>query len=193
MTWLRAALGMMALGLFVLAGCTAPAAAVPAAPPAPVVAPAPRVTVSPPDGATGVAPAQPVTVTAANGTLSGVTVTTEDGDAGERAVRGRDGDGLGGNHAFGAVGRAHGDARRGRDDRGGRRGGHGGGRGRAAREDEQSEGHHPEGSTQPRHTSHSGPPFTTFPRQMRSTRGRRVNRAADRFVVMKSSAQRYGE
>jgi lipoprotein-anchoring transpeptidase ErfK/SrfK len=80
-TWLRAALGMMALGLLLLAGCTAPAAAVPAAPPAPVAAPAPRVTVSPPDGATGVAPAQPVTVTAANGTLSGVTVTTEDGAA----------------------------------------------------------------------------------------------------------------
>jgi lipoprotein-anchoring transpeptidase ErfK/SrfK len=54
---------------------------VPAAPPAPVVAPAPRVTVSPPDGAKGVVPAQPVTVTAANGTLSGVTVTTEDGAA----------------------------------------------------------------------------------------------------------------
>ena len=35
MTWLRVALGMMALGLLVLAGCTAPAAAVPAAPPAP--------------------------------------------------------------------------------------------------------------------------------------------------------------
>ena len=81
MTWLRAALGMMALGLLVLAGCTAPAAAVPAAPPATVVAPAPRVTVSPPDGAKGVAPAQPVTVTAANGTLSGVSVTTEDGAA----------------------------------------------------------------------------------------------------------------
>ena len=81
MTWLRAALGMMALGLVVLAGCTAPAAAVPAAPPAPVVVPAPHVTVSPPDGAKGVAPAQPVTVTAANGTLSGVSVTTEDGAA----------------------------------------------------------------------------------------------------------------
>ena len=79
MTWLRAALGMLALGLLVLTGCTAPAAAVPAAPPAPVVAPTPRVTVSPPDGAKGVVPAQPVTVTAANGTLSGVTVTTEDG------------------------------------------------------------------------------------------------------------------
>ena len=81
MTWLRAALGMAALGLVLVAGCTAPAAAVPAAPPAPVAAPAPRVTVDPPDGATGVAPAQPVSITAAGGTLSGVTLTTDDGQA----------------------------------------------------------------------------------------------------------------
>jgi lipoprotein-anchoring transpeptidase ErfK/SrfK len=79
--WLRAALGMAAFGMVLLAGCTAPPAAVPAAPPAPVAAPAPRVTVDPPDGATGVAPAQPVSITATGGTLSGVTLTTDDGKA----------------------------------------------------------------------------------------------------------------
>jgi lipoprotein-anchoring transpeptidase ErfK/SrfK len=72
---------MAALGLVLVAGCTAPAAAVPAAPPAPVAAPAPRVTVDPPDGATGVVPSQAITVAAAGGTLTGVTLTTDDGTA----------------------------------------------------------------------------------------------------------------
>ena len=63
--WLgRSARGMVALGalgLALVAGCTAPAAAGPAAPPAPVAAPAPRVTVDPPDGAKAVAPSELVT------------------------------------------------------------------------------------------------------------------------------------
>jgi lipoprotein-anchoring transpeptidase ErfK/SrfK len=68
-----------ALGLALVAGCTAPAVAGPAAPPAPVAARAPHVTVDPPDGATAVAPSELVTVTASGGTLSSVTLTADDG------------------------------------------------------------------------------------------------------------------
>jgi lipoprotein-anchoring transpeptidase ErfK/SrfK len=76
---LRPALGMVvlgAIGLALVAGCTAPqAAAVPAVPMAPVLQPAPTITVDPPDGAKGVAPADPITVKATNGKLTGVTLT----------------------------------------------------------------------------------------------------------------------
>ena len=68
-----------ALGMALVAGCTAPAVAGPAAPPAPVAAPAPRVTLDPPDGAKAVAPSELVTLTASGGTLSGVTLTADDG------------------------------------------------------------------------------------------------------------------
>jgi lipoprotein-anchoring transpeptidase ErfK/SrfK len=84
-TRLRAALGMAAIaavGLALVAGCTAPQAeAVPAAPAAAAVAPAPSVTVDPADGSTAVAPAAPVTVSAKNGKLTGVTLVDEDGEA----------------------------------------------------------------------------------------------------------------
>ena len=47
-----------------------------------MAAPAPRVTVDPPDGSPSVAPAEPITVaTAANGKLTGVTLVDEDGTA----------------------------------------------------------------------------------------------------------------
>jgi len=81
-TRLRPALGMAAIGigLALAAGCTAPqASAGPAAPAATAAAPAPTVTVEPADGTTGVAPAEPITVKAANGKLTGVTLTDEDG------------------------------------------------------------------------------------------------------------------
>jgi lipoprotein-anchoring transpeptidase ErfK/SrfK len=72
------ALGAVALGL--VAGCTAPqAAAVPAAPAAPVVQPVPTIAVDPPDGTKDVAPAEPITVTAAHGKLTGVTLTAKNG------------------------------------------------------------------------------------------------------------------
>ncbi len=84
-TRLRPALVMAALGaigLGLVAGCTAgQAEAGPAAQAAPVAAPAPRVTVDPPDGSRSVAPAEPITVTAANGKLTGVTLVDEDGTA----------------------------------------------------------------------------------------------------------------
>jgi lipoprotein-anchoring transpeptidase ErfK/SrfK len=71
-------LGAVALGL--VSGCTAPqAAAVPAAPAAPVVQPTPTVAVDPPDGTKSVAPADPITVTATHGKLTGVTLTAKNG------------------------------------------------------------------------------------------------------------------
>ncbi len=59
-----------------LAGCTT-AAASPPLPPAPP--PAPTVSMSPPDGSTGVAPAETLTVHATNGTLKDVTLTDDGG------------------------------------------------------------------------------------------------------------------
>jgi lipoprotein-anchoring transpeptidase ErfK/SrfK len=68
------------LGLALVAGCSAPAAAGPAPPPpAPAPSPPPRVTVDPADGTKAVAPSGVVTVTASGGTLSGVTLTADDG------------------------------------------------------------------------------------------------------------------
>jgi lipoprotein-anchoring transpeptidase ErfK/SrfK len=82
-TRLRSALGAVvlgAVGLVLVAGCTAPqAAAVPAAPTAPVVAPAPTVTVDPPDGAKAIAPADPIAIRATSGKLTGVTLTDSGG------------------------------------------------------------------------------------------------------------------
>ncbi len=82
---LRAALGWAAIGvvgLALAAGCTAPqASAGPAAPAAPVAAPAPTVAVDPADGSKAVAPAEPITVKATDGKLTGVTLTDEDGTA----------------------------------------------------------------------------------------------------------------
>lgn len=67
----RAALAVVAC--LVLAGCATQAVA---APPAPIVPPpAPTVTLDPPAGATDVAPAVPITVTATNGTLADVALT----------------------------------------------------------------------------------------------------------------------
>jgi lipoprotein-anchoring transpeptidase ErfK/SrfK len=71
---------LAAIGVALVAGCTAPAAAGPAAPPPPQAAvPAPRVVLDPPDGAQAVAPSELITVTASGGTLSGVTLTAGDG------------------------------------------------------------------------------------------------------------------
>jgi lipoprotein-anchoring transpeptidase ErfK/SrfK len=84
-TRLSPALGMVvlgAVGLALVAACTAPqAAAVPAAPAAPVVLPAPTVAVEPADGTKAVAPADPITVKATNGKLTGVTLTDSSGTA----------------------------------------------------------------------------------------------------------------
>ena len=80
MTRLRAALGMAALGLVLVAGCTAPAAAVPAAPPARSRQPAPRVTVGPPDGATGGRRTSPSPLRRGRH-ASGLTLTADDGKA----------------------------------------------------------------------------------------------------------------
>jgi lipoprotein-anchoring transpeptidase ErfK/SrfK len=70
-------IGLVACAGALLAGCTAPAVAAPPAPPAQhaAPAPAPAVTTEPADGSTAVAPAAPVTVKAANGRLTGVTLT----------------------------------------------------------------------------------------------------------------------
>jgi lipoprotein-anchoring transpeptidase ErfK/SrfK len=80
---MRPVLGLVALGavtLGLVAGCTAPqASAVPAAPAAPVVQPVPTIAVDPPDGTEGVAPADPITVTATHGKLTGVTLTAKNG------------------------------------------------------------------------------------------------------------------
>ncbi len=71
-----------AVGLMLIAGCAAPeAAAVPAPAAAPVVLPAPTITVDPANGTTSVAPADPITVKATNGKLTGVTLTDEKGSA----------------------------------------------------------------------------------------------------------------
>ncbi|MDT7553673.1 MAG: hypothetical protein QOI16_2209 [Pseudonocardiales bacterium] len=80
---MRPVLGLVALGavtLGLVAGCTAPqASAVPAAPAAPVVQPVPTIAVDPPDGTKDVAPADPITVTATHGKLTGVTLTAKNG------------------------------------------------------------------------------------------------------------------
>src|ERR1700712_2847866 len=53
--------------------------AVPAAPAAPVVQPVPTIAVDPPDGTEDVAPADPITVTATHGKLTGVTLPAKNG------------------------------------------------------------------------------------------------------------------
>jgi lipoprotein-anchoring transpeptidase ErfK/SrfK len=81
---MRPVLGLVALGavtLGLVAGCTTPqASAVPAAPAAPVVQPVPTIAVDPPDGTKSVAPADPITVTATHGKLTGVTLTAKNGN-----------------------------------------------------------------------------------------------------------------
>ena len=65
-----------------VSGCTAVAAATPVAPAPPAAAQAaPRVTVSPADGATDVAPAAPIRITSTGGALTGIALTAENGTA----------------------------------------------------------------------------------------------------------------
>ncbi len=74
-----------AVGLALVAGCTAPqAAAGQAVPTAAPKQPTPTVAVDPPDGTKAVAPADPITVTATDGKLTSVTLT----DAGGRTIPG---------------------------------------------------------------------------------------------------------
>jgi lipoprotein-anchoring transpeptidase ErfK/SrfK len=73
---------VLTVAALALSGCTATAVATPPAPPPPAAAPAaPTVTVSPTDGATDVAPAAAIRVTASGGTLTGVALTAVDGTA----------------------------------------------------------------------------------------------------------------
>ena len=63
-----------------LVGCTATAAATPPGPPVATAPPAvPTVKVRPADGTTDVAPANPITISSTGGSLSGVTLTADDG------------------------------------------------------------------------------------------------------------------
>jgi lipoprotein-anchoring transpeptidase ErfK/SrfK len=72
-------LAVLALLVGLLSACATSAAApapAPTAPPAP-----PQVTLSPADGAAGVAPADPITIRSVGGALTGVTLTAADGTA----------------------------------------------------------------------------------------------------------------
>jgi lipoprotein-anchoring transpeptidase ErfK/SrfK len=73
---------VLTVAALALSGCAGSAAATPVLPTQPAAPPAaPRVTVSPADGATDVAPAAPIRITSTGGTLTGVTLTADDGDA----------------------------------------------------------------------------------------------------------------
>lgn len=73
-------LGALAVVAVALTGCTVPTAAATPPPPAVVAPPvAPTVKIVPADGATDVAPADPITITSTGGTLSGVALKADDG------------------------------------------------------------------------------------------------------------------